>query len=361
MGGSSSSSKQSVVPKTKAELELQEVQLDFAREMLQEFLGQEDYQALQRSLGETAISQLGGVADPLTALSEEQRAGLVQGYYDQALAGGQRGEEISEIGMERIRSGGGASPEQLANIRAAADAELESGLGDISRFAGQQIEAVGSELAPRLGLHRSDTPILDRGNRISGEAVNAAGRLVSDVRGREAQARLSYPLAASQANLAQASAGFSRADVLADLNQRAFQNRLDLTGQVGQQGLGLATGYNVPAAQQSMRPTLATSSSSAGGGVLYGSSWFIKEILGTPDGREILAALCDLPVAYWKYLKGEGDDREDHIGTFSESFTEAFGLGDGKTIDLRDMVGVLLAGLQELAGEVETLRAEEGA
>lgn len=369
MGGSSEETKssQTPVPLRESEKEFEQVQLDFVRKALEAYNLQFGYQQQQAGLGTGAMEALGGVADPLTALSEEERAGLVQRYYDQALTGGARAEEISEIEMDRIRRGGVASPEQLANIQATYGAELETGLGDISRFATQQREAVGSELAPRLGLHRSDTPILDRGNRIGAEALNAASRLVSDVRGREAQARLSYPLAASQAesqmNQAQQGINWSRSDVLAQLNQQAFQNRLALTGQVGQQGLGLSTSYNVPAGQESLKPTLATETSGwkEGGGVLYGSSWLIKEILGTPNGADILAKLRDLPVAFWKYLEGEGDDREDHIGTFSESFKEAFDLGDGKTIDLRDMVGVLLVGLQELAGKVQALRAEEGA
>ena len=106
-----------------------------------------------------------------------------------------------------------ATPQQLATIGRGAEAELSSGLGDIRRFAESQREAVGTELAPRLGLHRSDTPILDRGNRIGAAAVDAAGRLARDVRGRQAQAELNFPLAASQANVAQQGLGFSRADV----------------------------------------------------------------------------------------------------------------------------------------------------
>ena len=116
MGGSVSQSSQSVVAKTEAELGLQGTQLEFAREMLQQFQDQAQFQTLQSGLGETAIGQLGGVADPLTALSEEQRAGLVQNYYDQALAGGRRGEEISEAEMVRRWYPDGKKPRTAAPV-----------------------------------------------------------------------------------------------------------------------------------------------------------------------------------------------------------------------------------------------------
>lgn len=360
MGGQTSKSKQTVVAKTAQEKELGGIQIEFAQQALDAFRNQAGYQALQQGLGTAATGELGGVSDLLNALPQSERAEYVREIFGQSLAGGRRAGEISDIEMERIRSGGVATPEQLATIRRGSEAELTSGLGDISRFASQQREAVGSELAPRLGLHRSDTPILDRGNRIGAAAVDAAGRLTSDVRGRQAQAELNFPLAASQANLAQQGLGFGRSDVLADLNQRAFQNRLALTGQVGQQGLGLATGFNVPGAQQSLAPTLRTETKGAGGGVLSQSSRAIKEILSTCNGAEILEKLTALPVTFWKYIAGEGDDRNEHVGTFAEDFTAAFGLGDGRTIDLRDMVGVLLAGLQGLTSEVRALRGEEG-
>jgi hypothetical protein len=366
MGGqhSESETEQRPVPKTGRELALEDVQLDFARKMLSEFQQQREFQALQRGVVPAAISEMGGVSDPLSALSQDERAAAVRENYRQALAGSRRAAEISDLELDRIRRGGAASPEQIATIRAAADAELESGLRDISRYASAQREAVGTELAPRLGLHRADTPILDRGHRIAAEAVNAAGRLASDVRGREAQARLSYPLAANQATSAaaqpQQALGWSRSDVLAQLNQQAFQNRLALTGQVGQQGLGLATGYNVPAAQQSLKPVIMGEGESSSWGWQGPScSRALKKVTSTPDGAEILEGLVNLPVAFWHYLADE--DKHEHVGTFAEDMRDTFGIGDGKTIDLRDLAGLLLVGLQTVAKQVEGLCAEETA
>ena len=359
-GATKGSSSQSPVKLTGAERRLQGIQLQFANEALDAFRNQASFQQLQSGVGTAALGQLGGIQDMLNTLPESERAGFTREFFEQSLAGGRRAGEISDIEMQRIRSGGVATPEQLATIRRASESELASGLGDIGRFAESQREKVGSELAPRLGLHRSDTPILDRGNRIGAAAVDAAGRLVSDVRGRQAQSELNFPLAASQSNVAQQGLGFGRADVLADLNQRAFQNRLNLTGQTGQQGLGLATAFNVPAAQQSLRPTLATETSQSGFNFTLPSSRAIKEILSTPDGAEILEKLASLPVAFWRYIIG--DDQHDHVGTFAEDFRDIFGLGDGKTLNMGDLIGMMLVGLQEVAGQVRELREakEEG-
>ena len=84
MGGSSEETSSSQRPAKLREIEkqFQGVQLDFVREALKAFQSQAGYQALQRGAGTAAIGELGGVADPLTSLTEEQRAGLVQGYYD---------------------------------------------------------------------------------------------------------------------------------------------------------------------------------------------------------------------------------------------------------------------------------------
>jgi len=361
MGGSTSKTKSYPVPKTAREKQLERTQLQFARETLDAFRAQGEFQRVQAALAPTALEEISGQEDPLSALSRAERSELIRDYYMEAMEGTRRAAELSDLELERIKRGAAATPEQAALIKAVADAELASGLQDISRYAGEEREALAEELAPRLGLHRSDTPILDRGGRISSAAIEAAAKLVSDVRGRQAQAMLSYPLAAGEytgtSALAQQQLGYSRADVLADLNQRAYENRLALTGQIGAQGLGLASAYNVPAAQESFKPVIATESETAGGGVFYGSSRTLKKILAVPNGAEILRAIEELPVAFWKYLSGE--DQQEHIGPFAEDFKEAFDLGNGKGLDLRDVVGVLLVGLQELAAELHTVRGEE--
>ncbi len=84
----------------------------------------------------------------------------------------------------------------------------------------------------------------------------------------------------------------------------------------------------------------------AGTAAIMGSSKGIKDETGpAPD---VLAALLALPIQTWRYKPEHGDPAE-HIGPYAEDFQEAFGLGDGKTIAVVDVVGVLLKAIQELS------------
>jgi hypothetical protein len=102
-----------------------------------------------------------------------------------------------------------------------------------------------------LGLRPGDTPILDRGGLIAAEALRQQGVLGNVAGQAAAQARLSYPLAASQLQSQQTQAQQTFGNALSQfqqqLNQQAFQNRLLLSQQLGgistqagQFGLGLA-------------------------------------------------------------------------------------------------------------------------
>jgi hypothetical protein len=54
-------------------------------------------------------------------------------------------------------------------------------------------------------------------------------------------------------------------------------------------------------------------------------------------------ALRDLPLYTWKY---NGDDTT-HFGPIAEEFQEKFGIGDGRTMHLADVMGVMLAAAKE--------------
>ena len=69
-----------------------------------------------------------------------------------------------------------------------------------------------------------------------------------------------------------------------------------------------------------------------------------------------LEKLNSIPVERWKYKDGIADSKE-HIGPYAEDFKEAFGVGDGKTINIVDALGVIMRSLQELTLEVKELKA----
>lgn len=65
------------------------------------------------------------------------------------------------------------------------------------------------------------------------------------------------------------------------------------------------------------------------------------------EATGILAKLKSLPIYNWTY-KHEGPP---HIGPMAEDFRRVFGVGDGVTINLFDVLGVLLGAVKELAME----------
>ncbi len=290
-------------------------------------------------------------------------------------------EELLQLALEDIRRGGAATPEQVELIQQAGDAALERGGVDIERFRTESLGALREELAPSLGLRPGDTPILDRGARVAAEATRQGGQLSSSVRGAEATAQLSFPLAQSQllqsSALGQQSLSLATQQFQDGLRQAAFANRLNLQSNVGGLGLGLATGVSVPFPGFQRGSTTTTSGGLSGiaslaggvGGVLSGlgaigsaggfgaifSSRDLKTDKTQIDEDEVLEKVAGLPVEAWRYKPGLGLTTEPHVGTYAEDFQETFGLGDGKTLNLMDTTGVLMASVKSLSKKVKKL------
>jgi hypothetical protein len=70
-----------------------------------------------------------------------------------------------------------------------------------------------------------------------------------------------------------------------------------------------------------------------------------KEKIVPVAAGDVLNSLQRLPLYRWNY-KG---DRTSHMGPMAQDFQSAFGVGDGKTINLVDVVGVMLASQKSLA------------
>jgi hypothetical protein len=198
-----------------------------------------------RLFGQTASSVAGGLP-----LSQEE---FLQQFRDilsvdeiqgaQQSIGAQRG--LLEAELQRIQRGPGvATPEQLTAIEEARAAQVAAGEIDIERARTENLRVLREELAPRLGLRPGDTPILDRGGLIAAEALRQQGVLGNVAGQAAAQARLSFPLAASQLQSQQTQAqqtfGSALSQFQQQLNQQAFQNRLLLSQQLG--GIGTQAG-----------------------------------------------------------------------------------------------------------------------
>ena len=157
-------------------------------------------------------------------------------------------QELSQLDLERIRAGGKATPEEISMIDQATGAALEAGESDISSFAQSQLGLLREELAPQRGLRPTDSPILDRGGDVIKEAIRQQGQLATSLRGANAQARLQFPLQRGQAIGGQS---LALQQFQQSLREQAVRNRMALTGQAAQLGLGIAGMFN-PAALQNI-------------------------------------------------------------------------------------------------------------
>lgn len=90
----------------------------------------------------------------------------------------------------------------------------------------------------------------------------------------------------------------------------------------------------------------------AGMGMSAMSSKELKEEKEPIDGA--LDAIESMPVEKWKYKKGISDEGH-HIGPYAEDFQEKTGLGDGKSINLIDGLGLTMKAVQELSSKVDKI------
>jgi len=175
--------------------------------------------------------------------------------------------------LDAIMNGVRLTPEQDALITQGANSAIEAGLSDISRFRDESLRTLAQETAIGRGLRPEDTPILDVGGRIANESSRQASQLVSAIRANEAQQKLQYPLEAGafQANRTQAqqTLGQSTMQLIENLRQQSFANRLALVTGPAEIGLNLAQiGPNASTLQglQALRSQQATTTQKTKGG-----------------------------------------------------------------------------------------------
>lgn len=72
-----------------------------------------------------------------------------------------------------------------------------------------------------------------------------------------------------------------------------------------------------------------------------------------------LDAVRGMPVEAWTYKDGKGDGGR-HIGTYAQDFQRETGMGDGKSINVIDAIGVTMGAVKELDAKVEQLARSIG-
>jgi hypothetical protein len=343
------------------EEELIDINLDTVRSQVAEIVQQMQFQQGVFAATDPAIARIqqeGRVQAGLFTDQELRQQFLDRHARQQGIDAAQ--DELRQLQLEQIRQGPGATAEQRELINRATEAQIARGEADITDFGRNALNLIAEELAPSRGLRPTDTPIQDRAFRVGEQLVREQGRLVSDLRGAQAQAELNFPLAANQSQGAlsqfQQQLNQSAGDFSRQLEQQAMQNRMNLFGQTGQLGLGLISSTQ-PASnlQQAIKPQLGQFSkgSTSQGQVQIPSSRAVKRDNREIDKDDILEALLTLPVEKWRYIFPEQGQHGDRIGTYAEDFSETFGVGDGKTINVTDALGVVMAAIQALWDRIE--------
>lgn len=80
----------------------------------------------------------------------------------------------------------------------------------------------------------------------------------------------------------------------------------------------------------------------------------MKEDIQPLEHEDVVERLAGLDLATWKYK----DDDTLHMGPMAQDFQEAFGVGDGKTIHLADVAGVMLSTAKTMAEMILSQRSE---
>ena len=137
-------------------------------------------------------------------------------------------------------------------------------------------------------------------------------------------------------------------------------------------GQAAASAYTLPVSNQQVIMTPYTTSSNTSsssdsgsvGGLLSAVSGIsglmpcskqLKTSYGHVDTKDILDRVNRLTLDKWAYKTTD----TPHMGPYAEDFKELFGVGDGQTISVIDMFGVLLSSVKELSLKVKALQEDK--
>lgn len=229
------------------ELRFFEMIVDLSESLFETFQSQIGFQNNFFDLAQGAFDQLGQrQALQGEAFTPEQQLQLLQEQFQLEASLAPLQSQILQSQAAFIQSGGAASPEQRRLLEEAANRQIETGVSDIEASAKRGLTILREQLSPQLGLRPTDTPIVDRGGEITKESLRLQSNLISDIRGRQAEAELELPLATQQLQLGQ----FGQAQAAQQFGQRLpFNQQLGLLGAAGQGGLALTQGGLGPIGQ----------------------------------------------------------------------------------------------------------------
>jgi len=243
-GSGESTTNVTTAPASPEELELIKLNTALAQRQLQNLDALAPFQKELIELSLADMRRQGAESSAFdAAVSPDEQAAFAREEFDRARKLGPIQDQLLQAQLDAMQ--GKISPEQQQAMEAA----IQAGSGDIDRATSEGIGLISDELANSRGLRLTDTPILREATMLAESGMEQKKSLSQNIR---AQGMFQFPqlssgIAMGQQNLAEATKAFQ-----ADLRQRAFQNRMALTGQASQSGIGLTSiGSGVGASQAS--------------------------------------------------------------------------------------------------------------
>lgn len=305
-----------------------------------------DLGAKSAELSQDYTDYMKGTFRPIEqALADE--AATAGGAADQERLAGEAGVDVStafEAGREaqkRDLGRVGVNPNSGAYLSADTSSRVME--------AASRAQAMNNarEKAKNIGWAKK-MDVANVGRNLPSSQATSAGIALNA--GNAATANAAAPNSMANQNAAQQLTGYNTA---VGANQAAGNLYL---GQFGAQ----MSGYN--AQQQAEAAKWEGIGSLVGSGVgAYAalSSKKLKHKKEKVDEEVVLKGLKKLPVEKWDYKPGIADEKT-HIGAYAEDFKDTFGVGDGKTINLVDAIGVNMLAIQGLSKQVDRIEKNMG-
>lgn len=211
------------------------------RSLLAQSLGQQGF-------NDQLFNQFQGQLGAFNQAFTPQQQGQLQAQQLQEMQGlGGNDQQLIQQALAQASHGMSATPEQLAQIQAATDLAVQSGLSDLSQFRDSGLQTIAQNSAAR-GLRPTDTPIFNQSSQFAQESGRQAEQLVRGLRAQQAQQILQFPIAANQAQMQQIGSASDlanrRQEFLANLQSENTNNQLNFGRGITQTGLGIAQGFS---------------------------------------------------------------------------------------------------------------------
>lgn len=259
--------------------------------------------------------------------------------------------------MDRARSlGGNAGAPNYIAAASRAQRELPGQMADATTGVNAQLadairqgKLAGLSGITNIGSTMGGLSSAESGRMLQADLANQGADIQTQGMGEQSLQNLRQNQLASiggQASLYGTSPGL--ASTFGNQALNAYNTRAQMEQSRNQTGLGLL-GMQLQGQAQQPTPWWKSALKFGGDAALIGlaaSSRTVKHDIKRVSSKNLskfAIKLKELPLYTWKY----NGDETTHFGPIAEEFKDKFGIGDGKTLHLADVMGVVLASQKE--------------